>query len=90
MNWWRAIWQAVLAFFAALQDKEDPQDIQDRINQETQEEIDEVSDETDDELLDTAESLGIVQPESTGGARNHKSPTSVFHRYPKAPWKADD
>ena len=66
MKWLRALWQAILAFFSSIksdniQEQQEAQHTQDAIVQETQHEIEEIPTKTDDELLDIAESTGLVQ-----------------------------
>jgi hypothetical protein len=57
MKWWKALWVAVMAFFAALRTEEAP---------DIPEEEYEVADKTDDQLESDAESLGLVQPKDSG------------------------
>ena len=81
MKWAKALWAALLAFFAALQGKEDPQDVQDHIVQETQHEIEEVPTKTDDELTDIAIDTGLVHSEDPGGSsRSEPGAADVYTR----------
>lgn len=88
MKWWKAIWAALVAFFAALRGQSEAQ-------QETQEVIDEVPQMSDDELTDTAVDSGLVMRPGpgpgpgAGRANDLADPDNPYRRYSKTPWKTD-
>jgi hypothetical protein len=64
--WLRALYRAILAFFASRKADEaaahqEAQDAQDAIVEETQEAIDEIPDESDADLTDIAVDTGLVR-----------------------------
>lgn len=68
MKWLKALFAALIAFFAALRGQPEPQETQDQIIQETQEKLDEIPQMPDDELTDLAIDTGLVRPDPGPGA----------------------